>query len=329
MHISKTPLRVSLFGGGTDYEDYFSYNSAGVIGGTIDKFVYTNIANLPKQSEQRFRVNYRAVESVIDPKKIKHPVIRAAVLEYAAKERLNISTMSDVTGGSGLGSSSSFTVGFLNALYGIMKHNYDNDKLWRDAVYVERKLLKEKGGIQDQVHAAHGGFKYYKFDLNEVEKKIALSGENLSKFSSFCILIKTGESRSSSEIATSQSSRTTTGINSEYLESMNEITKKAYEVFKKNFDRASFISDIGSLLNESWRLKCELGKSITSPDIEDIILKLNSIGSYGQKLLGAGQSGYVLSLLEPDKHKLAHNIFGSDNILDFKFIEEGTKLIKI
>ena len=195
MYISKTPLRVSLFGGGTDYEDYYSHNPAGVIGGTIDKFVYTNIANLPKHSEQKFRVNYREVESVIDPKKIKHPVIRAALLEYAKKERLNISTMSDVMGGSGLGSSSSFTVGFLNALYGTMKRNYDSDKLWKDAVYVERKLLEEKGGIQDQVHAAHGGFNYYKFDNNIFEKNVALSGNNLSKFSSFCTLIKTGESR--------------------------------------------------------------------------------------------------------------------------------------
>ena len=161
MLISKTPLRISLFGGGTDYVDHFKNNSAGVLGGTVNKYIYTSAIYLSSISEQKFKISYREVENVAVVEHISHKVIREALKSFPKLTHLNICTNSDLPGSTGLGSSSSFTVGLIDLLHRIQGLDISREDLFESAVHLERNVLKETGGIQDQLFATYGGMYFY------------------------------------------------------------------------------------------------------------------------------------------------------------------------
>ena len=163
MLVSKTPLRVSLFGGGTDYPSFFESNEGKVIGGSIDKYIYTSGLELFKKSKEKFRINYREVESVNNIDEIRHPIVREYLKYNDFKKNYGFSTVSDVPGGTGLGSSSSFSVGFIKLVKSILGEEIKDFELAREAIHLERDLLKENVGVQDQYHAACGGFCEYTF----------------------------------------------------------------------------------------------------------------------------------------------------------------------
>ena len=330
MYVSRTPLRVSLFGGGSDYPSYFAHNYAGVIGGTIDKYVYTFISDLPKEATQKFRINYRTTESVSNVSEITHPVIREGLRLYADAESLNISTMSDVLGGSGLGSSSAFTVGFLNALANVRGAVPLRSQLWRDAVYIEREVLNESGGIQDQIHASIGGFKKYTFTSEGLLfEDLFDRGSKLAFLSSACFLVKIGGVRSSHQIANDQRSKTEKAHNTAYLSKMMALLDEAALIFKRSvFDVAS-LRQIGELLNESWQLKKNLGGSVTNPDVDELVDLIVKSNAFGCKLLGAGAAGYILVLADPESVEELKKQFDDFGILDFEFNDHGTEILSI
>lgn len=326
MFVSKTPLRVSLFGGGTDYPSYFKSNEAGVIGGTIDKFIYTFISELPQEATQKYRINYRVSESVNKVADISHPIIREGLRLFAGDTSLNISTMSDLVGGSGLGSSSAFTVGFLNALSCVRGDTLLRSELWRHAVHLERNVLNENGGIQDQIHASIGGFKYYRFLPDSVSSEDLLDGkEKLNFLSESCFLLKTGGTRKSFEIAIDQSKRTDAKDNTIYLGKMMSVLAEAKSIFGASEFNERSIADIGELLLESWRLKRNLGSEVSNREVDGLIEAVTQMGAYGSKLLGAGGSGYLLILANP---RVAYKIkerFANLGVLDFSFNDRGSE----
>ena len=340
MYVSKAPLRVSLFGGGTDYVSYYRENDAGVIGGTIDKYVYTFVSDLPLQAPQKYRINYRVTENVDSVSEISHPVIREALRLYYPNTSLNISTMSDVLGGSGLGSSSAFTVSLLQSLSSITNHNILPSELWRRAVYIEREVLNEVGGVQDQLHASYGGFKYYKLSSEGIScEDMFHEVSGLDYFSSCCVLIKIGGLRKSFEIAANQNTRTINKDNNSYLTDMMAILREARSIMIRPEVNENSIDEIGRLLDETWELKKNLGSSVSNFEIDEFVNYLKSLGALGCKLLGAGGAGYLLVLARKDtidliREKLGHKNQGVNTcgnrlfrgILDQRFINNWQQL---
>ena len=232
MLISKTPLRVSFLGGGTDYPSYFENNDGGVLGGTIDKYVYTQALPLASFSEQKFRLTYRAVESVNDADEITHPVVRECLKLYNIEQPLSFSTMSDIPGSTGLGSSSSFTVGFINLLHAINNKEITRYDLAMQAIHLEKDILGENVGVQDQIHAAIGGLSRYKFGKDTVSiNPINIPGSRLELFNQSMFLVYTNIQRSASAVLDTQEKRTKAGSNADYLKEMYDMTLTGMKIF--------------------------------------------------------------------------------------------------
>lgn len=330
MYVSKAPLRVSLFGGGTDYVSYYRDNEAGVIGGTIDKYVYTFVSDLPLQAPQKYRVNHRVTENVDCVSKISHPVIREALKLLYPNTSLNISTMSDVLGGSGLGSSSAFTVSLLHSLSSMSNQNILRSELWRQAVYLEREVLGEVGGVQDQLHASYGGFKHYKLSSEGVAfEDMFSSTEALDYFSSCCALIKVGGLRKSFEIAANQNLRTANNDNNLYLSDMMEILREARSIMLRSEVNEESFCEIGKLLDATWELKKNLGSSVSNSTIDELVNYLKSLGALGCKLLGAGGAGYLLVIAPAPTIETIKETVDRKNILEFSFTQSGVQGLQI
>lgn len=330
MYVTKTPLRVSLFGGGADFPEYYQKNAVLVIGGTIDKYVYTSIARLPQGAEQKYRVNYRTTESVDTIDEINHPVIREALRLYADGYSLNISTMSDLVGGSGLGSSSSFTVGFLKCLGELIDCKFESSELWQTAVKLEREILNEAGGIQDQLHATFGGFRCYELSHAGVSSYYLFNNsEDLNFFSEHCLLLRTGGVRRSADYAKQQITNIMTLKIDTQLEYMQDLCKDALSVFHSFSKNNNTISELGSILKESWKLKRSLTSNISNDVIDELADEVLNLGAYGVKLLGAGGSGYLLVLANAKVRQKIYEVYENKLIIPFKFSETGVQVVHI
>lgn len=295
MIISKTPFRISLFGGSTDYESYYSQFGSFLVGFSINQYCYISLRQTPTIFGNKSKLSYSKIEEVECNSDIQHNGIRGT-LEYLGviDQKFEISHQSDLPSQTGIGSSSSFIVGLLNCLskhYGIKttpKH------LANSAISIERKLLREPGGIQDQIWAAYGGVKSIEIDTNGefYVKPIPISDcfidEWIDKWS---ILIYTGQSRNSYDIATSHN--TTSSI--EYKKEIHSLAKSGYDsIVKGNLE------DVGSLLHESWNLKKNISNKISNGPIDALYDELLSMGMIGGKLLGSGGSGFIYGIVYPD-----------------------------
>ena len=332
MLITRTPLRISLFGGGTDYPSYINFEKNGsVLGGTINKNVYIQSLPLAAGADQKIRFNYRTTESVVDIDDIQHPVLRAVLKFLEFQQTLNMSTMSDLPGGTGLGSSSAFTVGLLQHIHTLMGNQITNSELASQAVFVEREILKEQIGLQDQHHAAFGGFNRLIFKMNAtVIEPVNMSITRLSELNNSCLMIYTGGVRSAAAVLKSQNERTSKGDNNEYLKKMYEMTTEARNVFEsENISDAVCIQEIGNMLNSSWNLKRSLSEVVSNEIVDEIISDCMAAGAYGCKLLGAGGSGFVLVLGNANTLNRVETAFGQGNCVRFKFVNYGTTTSKL
>ena len=330
IYLTKTPLRVSMFGGGTDYPEYFNDNVGSVIGGSIDKYIYIFAHKLPQIAEQKFRVSYRSVENVNSVNDIKHPVIREVIKMYDLKDSYSISTTSEIPGGTGLGSSSSFTVGFINLVSQIIKKKMSPLTLAKSAINLERNTLNENVGVQDHLHASFGGFKRYKFKNEKIiVKKINISKNRMSTINESMVLIYTNFNRSASNTLKKQIKRTNTKVNDKILNSMNDLTNEAFNVFNNDkLNNQAYLQEIGSLLNESWKLKKLLSPNISNSKIDELYqFGLNS-GAIGAKLLGAGAGGYVLFLVPKSMKKSFYSKFDPNLLLDVNFVNSSSTFYK-
>ena len=325
MWISKTPLRASFFGGGTDYPSYFRSSPGAVLGGTIDKYIYIQALPLSPIAEQRFRVTYRTTESVQRIEDIQHPVIRESLKLYGWECPLNIATMSDLPGNTGLGSSSAFTVGFINLLHRMRGIQLTRYELARQAIRMEQDILQEKVGVQDQIHAAFGGLSRYEFSGETIAiEPLTLTTSRLATLNASLLLVYTGAQRRAVDALESQHQRTVSGDNAAYLAEMYEMTRTGTRLLEEAGDDTTSIARFGHLLDEGWRLKRNLGEGVTSPTIDGLYRRGKELGAHGGKLLGAGGAGFILFIVEPDRHPLFVEHFGAGNVIPISLTDGGS-----
>lgn len=330
MWMSRTPLRASFLGGGTDYPSYFRSRPGAVLGGTIDKYIYINALPLNPIAEQRFRITYRTTESVNRVEDIKHPVVREALRLYDWTESLNIATMSDLPGGTGLGSSSAFTVGFINLLNRMRGVELTRYELARQAIHMEQNILCENVGVQDQIHAAFGGLSRYEFTGEGFSiQPLRVSTSRLAALNASLLLVYTGDQRSASEVLATQEQRTKTGNNEVYLREMYELTQVGSSLLEvEGEDRATIIR-FAELLDQGWLLKRQLGSTVTNSSIDTLYLAGKELGAWGGKLLGAGGGGFVLFLVDPALRPEFLSRFGMDRVVPVSLTNGGSTVTRV
>jgi D-glycero-alpha-D-manno-heptose-7-phosphate kinase len=300
MIISRTPFRISLFGGGTDYPAWFRENGGAVLGTAINKYSYVSVRKLPPFFEHRFRIAYSKLEYVREISEIVHPVVREVLAETQPGEGLEIHSDSDLPARSGLGSSSAFTVGFLHALHALHGRMVTKLALGREAIRVEQELLKEAVGCQDQLWAAFGGFNHITFSPagNFEINPILLAHDRRSELMQSVMLFFTGFSRNASDIAQHQIANIP--YRTQQLRGIQAMVGDALTILQED---ANPIRSLGELLHESWRLKRELAESVSTPTVDEIYAAARNAGAIGGKLLGAGGGGFMIFVVEPDRRQ--------------------------
>ena len=292
MIITKTPFRMSFFGGGTDLEEYFKEYGGAVISTTIDKFCYVNVRHLPRFFDYSTEIAYSKTERVKDVNEIEHPLIRNA-MKMLDMHEIRLTYEADLPARSGLGTSSSFAVGTLLAFYALKGKYADKKKLADESIYLERVLCDEEGGWQDQIAAAYGGFNKITFNRDGYEvKPIIISPERKEQLNNNLMMFFTGFTRFSSEV---QRVNNETPIEEKKakLQQMYKMVDKAEKIL---CNKTKDLDDFGRLLDESWRLKRQTGKGVTTNAIDELYEKGIKAGALGGKLLGAGGGGFKKKL---------------------------------
>ncbi len=325
----KTPLRISLFGGGSDYKEYFERNGGAVLGGTIDKFIYTVRLPMSPVADTRYRLTYSKVEAINYPEEIQHPVIREVLRDENYDTPFNLAVISDIPGGSGLGSSSAFTVGFLNLIHHLKGLNPTKSDLARAAVRVESELLNERVGVQDQYHAAFGGFNLYEFESdNTAISPIQMTTDFRDGLNASLVLVHTKRYRSASQLLEEQVRITKEGRVDNDLGSIKELAYTARSLFQSH-EKEKALKEIGRMLSEAWRIKRSISSSISSAELDEIYQKGMKLGAYGGKLAGAGGGGFFIFLAPPDVIPKMREEFGENSVVKAAFQEEGSRLAKM
>ena len=324
MIISRTPFRVSLFGGGSDYPKWYRNHGGAVLGFAIDKYCYISVRPLPPFFEHRHRIVYSEVENVSDIGEIRHPSVRAVLHDQKIEIGLEIHHDGDLPARSGLGSSSSFTVGLLNALYAYRGTMIDKQKLALEATRIEQRVIGEAVGSQDQVWAAFGGINRIDFPIDGDFQvgPLIMSEERRQEILDHLLLFFTGLSRFASEIAQKQIDNF--DHRQKHLKTITSLVDEAMNVVQSD---GRPIREIGELLHQSWQLKRELADSVTTLEIDEIYDAALDAGALGGKLLGAGGGGFVLLFVEPDKQAAVKEILKDLVWVDFGIDDVGSKIV--
>lgn len=324
MIISRTPYRMSFFGGGTDYPKWFEKHEGAVLSATIDKYCYLTVRHLPPFFEHKSRVVWRMVEQVQNNNDIQHPAVRAALQQMGIETGIEIHHDGDLPSRSGLGSSSSFTVGLYNALYALQGKIISKYDLAKIAIYTEKELLKEEVGVQDQIAAAYGGLNVIKMHPNHtftVEPMI-VSPQRMDEFQSSLMLFYTGISRTASDVAKHKVESFEAKKNN--LHTMHQMVFEAVKILQSSNQP---IDELGRLLHESWLLKRDISSKIAPDFVDDIYARGRQAGAIGGKLLGAGGGGFMLFIVEPEKQyevmKTLHELL----YVPVKFDFSGSQII--
>lgn len=324
MIISRTPFRVSLFGGGTDYPKWYLDHGGAVFGFAINKYCYISVRPLPPFFDYHHRIVYSKVELVNRNDEIEHPAVRGIFMDKEIKIGMEIHHDGDLPARSGLGSSSSFTVGLLNALAAMNGTMTEKKTLAEEAIRIEQKVIKEHVGSQDQVWAAFGGINRIEF-LKDGGFDIQPAGISPARQEGLLgnlLLYFTGFSRFASEIAKKQIENI--GQREKHLTSMAGLVDEALSVLK-NEKRS--LKEIGGLLHDSWLLKRELSDSISTPEIDEIYEAARDAGAVGGKLLGAGGGGFMLLFVEPEKQAAVKEKLKDLIQVNFSIDEVGSKIV--
>lgn len=298
MIITRTPYRISLFGGGTDYPKWYKEHGGRVLGMAIDRYCYISLRRLPPFFSHRHRIVYSRIEMVQEASEIEHPAVRAVFQETGIDTGLELHHDGDLPARAGLGSSSSFTVGLLNAIYALRGQMVTKRFLAEEAIRVEQEVIVENVGSQDQIWAAYGGFNRIDFhqDGAFTVAPLVVPKSRERDLISHMMLFFTGFSRYASEIARDKIANI--DRKADHLRTMSRMVDQAQEVLTSP---GSDIRDIGRMLDEGWRLKRELAESVSTAAIDDIYRAGCEAGAIGGKILGAGGGGFILFFVEPDK----------------------------
>ena len=324
-----TPLRISYLGGGSDYEEFFKSNQGAVLGCTFDWFVNTSFMALPDISREQFRITYRLTESTSSIDEIQHPSVRESLRLLNVNTSLNIATMSSVQGGTGLGSSSSFAVGLLHGLSYLKGVSTSPEVLAQMAIKVERHILREDGGWQDQYHAAWGGFRQYKFNVSNVVTNSVINDDNILRdISSTHLMIWIGN-ESHSKLA---SRKTSEGIKSKqtiaYLRLNAELATATSENLMNcpDINVEKFLEIMSPAVDENWELKKRFSSLELSSKTIEFITLLKTYGLTTFKILGAGDRGFLLVIGDPDKIKNARDSKQFGFTYSPRLVSQGTQL---
>lgn len=324
MIITRTPFRISFFGGGTDYPTWFQQHGGAVLATTIDKYCYISCRHLPPFFDHKYRIVYSRIENVKDIAQIEHPAVRAVLGWMGCKEGLEVHHDGDLPARSGLGSSSSFTVGLVNALMALEGRRISKETLANDAIHVEQDIIKEAVGSQDQISAAFGGFNRIQFrqDGSFGVEPIILTNKRLEELQSNLMLFFTGFSRYATEIAQSKidnmQSRETE------LKRMHDMVDEAIEMLQ---DRKAPMQEFGKLLHTSWEYKRGLSAKVTTPEIDRIYESAIAAGATGGKILGAGGGGFLLLFVTPERQASVREQLKNLVHVPFSFENSGSRVI--
>jgi D-glycero-alpha-D-manno-heptose-7-phosphate kinase len=323
MIISRTPFRISFFGGGTDYPVWYRNNGGNVLTTTIDKYCYISCRYLPPFFEHKYRVVYSRIENVKDISEIIHPAVRVTLQFMRIEDGVEIHHDGDLPARSGLGSSSSFTVGMLHALCALKGMMPKRHRLASDAIQIEQNILKENVGSQDQIIASYGGFKKVTFNEDDTFRviPIILRNEILKDLQSHLMLFFTGFSRYASEIAKKQIEETNN--KKKELSIIQQMVDEAVTILTEDKD----IVEFGKLLNESWKIKRSLTAKISTAKIDEIYDQAMRGGAVGGKLLGAGGGGFMLFFVKPENRSRVEKCLKGLLQIPFEFENEGSQII--
>jgi D-glycero-alpha-D-manno-heptose-7-phosphate kinase len=321
MLITKTPYRISFFGGGTDYPEWYQKNGGAFLSTTIDKYVYLTVRQLPKFADSNYRIVWSKVETVNKIKNIQHNVVREMLNAFKFKTGMEVHYQGDLPARSGMGSSSSFVVGLMNSFLNIKKKNITKKDLAKKSIYFEQKTLKEVVGLQDQISATYGGFN--KVEINKKGsfkiKKIKI-GNKIKEFNKNLVLVFTGINRTANEIA------------GQYVHNLKKKEYEMREIAEQVKEGESLLlnsqfNDFGRLLHEGWKFKKSLGKIVTNKKIDELYEFSLKSGALGGKILGAGGGGFMLLYMPKNKIVNFKENLKKVTVVPFNFSETGSEIL--
>ena len=314
---------MSFFGGGTDMENYFKENGGAVLSTTFDKYCYVTVRHLPRFFDYKTHLTYSKMEYVNSYEEINHPLIREG-MKMLDMHEIRLTYESDLPARSGLGTSSSFAVGMLNAFYALKGKYVDKKKLADDAIYLERTLCEEAGGWQDQIAASFGGFNRINFNSDGYEVlPVIISPDRKRQLNDNLLMFFTGFTRFSSDV---QKANNVDGSDEKRLrlKKMYDLVDDAEAILT---DEGRNLDDFGRLLDLTWKLKKGTGTAISTGSIDELYEKAMNAGALGGKLLGAGGGGFLVFYVQPNKHEAVKEAMKELMYIPFKFEDGGTRVI--
>ena len=322
MIITQTPFRMSFFGGGTDFSGFYNEHGGAVISTTFDKYCYVTVRHLPPFFDYKTHVTYSREEKINNLSEMQHPAIRNA-MEWLDMHDIRLTYESDLPARSGLGTSSSFAVGMLSAFYALKGQYADKRKLADDAIYLERTLCKEAGGIQDQIATSFGGMNRINFSADGYTvHPVIINPERKKLLNEHLMLFFTGFSRFSSDIqkGTEKSMKDKT----QQLLEMYRLVDDAEKILT---DKNTSLDEFGELLDYTWQLKRGISSGISTDSIDEQYERAKKAGALGGKLLGAGGGGFLLFYVPKDKQADVKKALAGQMYVPFSFENDGTKVI--
>jgi D-glycero-alpha-D-manno-heptose-7-phosphate kinase len=324
MIITRTPFRISFFGGGTDYPTWYTQHGGEVLSTTINKYCYITCRHLPPFFEHKHRIVYSAIENVRNWDEIKHPAVRAVLGWSKYDKGLEIHHDGDLPARSGLGTSSSFTVGLLHAIAALKGSYISKEQLARDALHIEQNVIGESVGSQDQVAAAFGGFNRIEFRRsgNFSVSPVVLKKQRHKTFQKHLMLCFTGISRIAAEVAKSKIDNLSR--REAELKRMHEMVDEATQILQST---TRPIEEFGDLLHEAWQCKRQLSDKVTTPEVDQIYQAARDAGAIGGKLLGAGGGGFMLLFVRPEHQARVRKSLNTLVHVPFEFEESGSRVM--
>lgn len=321
MFTTRTPFRMSFLGGGTDFPAYFNEYGGCVLSATFNKYSYVTVRELPALFDYKNQFTYSKIERFNSPDELEHPLVREA-LKYIGTDRVQIAYDADLPARSGIGSSSSFAVGLLNELHLLKGEKLSKMELAKEAIYLERVLCNEAGGVQDQLAVAFGGLNKITFDADGYKiLPVDISHKNRKQFNNNLLLVFTGFSHFSGEVAVAQQNNIPHKISE--LNEMKSLVSEGEKILVSG----NSLDDFGRLLDYTWKLKRTLSDRISTNEIDELYESAKKSGALGGKILGAGSGGFMLLYVPEEKRENVKKIFEPSRIIPFEFEDEGTKLI--
>lgn len=325
MIITKTPVRTSFLGGGTDYPEYFREHGGQTLGAAINKYSYIIVNEMADLFDYNIRVSYSRLELVKQAVELQHPSVRACLQFLNIDRHVEIHYIGDLPARTGLGSSSSFTVGLLHALHALKGEMVSRERLAEEAVYIEQQLIQERVGVQDQYTCAHGGLVNLKFskDGHIKVRPVPLPEKRMTDFQNHLMLFYTGISRLAHEVLNEQIERTKQGAITKDLSRLSALVDEGLNILSSEEPVTAF----GEILHQAWETKRTLSQKISSEEIDGYYERARRAGAIGGKLLGAGGGGFLLFVVTENKRADVANALGELKEVSFAFDHIGTSLL--